>query len=95
MLELFAGQILEAIYFALFMIFVKNLKEKRVLFTLLMVVEYILLKQFLHYTMWFQALYTFITFLILKVLYKQQAQITDIFNYNAKSYNNCYRWCNI
>ena len=86
MLELFVGQIPEAIYFALFMIFTKRLKEKRVLFTLLMVVEYILLKQFLHYTMWFQVLYTFITFLILKVLYKQQAQITDIFTFMIGSF---------
>ena len=29
LMELFLGQIPEAIYFALFMIFTKNLKEKR------------------------------------------------------------------
>lgn len=86
MLELFAGQILEAIYFALFMIFTKRLKNKCILFTILMIAEYILLKQFLHYTMWFQVLYTFITFLILKVLYKQQAQITDIFTFMIGSF---------
>lgn len=81
MLELFLGQIPEAIYFALFMIYAKNLKTKRFLFIILMILEYILLKSFLHYTMWFQVLYTFITYVILKVLYKERAQITDIFTF--------------
>ena len=35
MLEIFLGQIPEAIFFELFMIFVKDLKEKRILFTTL------------------------------------------------------------
>ena len=41
MLELIIGQIPEAIYFALFMIYAKGLKEKRILFTVLMVNRYI------------------------------------------------------
>lgn len=81
MAELFLGQIPEAIYFALFMIYAKNLKEKRLLFILLMVAEYILLKQFLHFTIWFQVLYIAITYIILKLLYKEKAQITDIFTF--------------
>lgn len=81
MLEMFLGQIPEAIYFALFMIYAKRLKEKRILFIVLMIAEYLLLKQFLHFTTWFQILYTFTTFIILKVLYKEKAQITDIFTF--------------
>ena len=34
--QLLLGQIPEAIYFALFMILVKNIKEKRILFIILM-----------------------------------------------------------
>ena len=79
------GQIPEALYFALFLIFAKKLKEKRLLFIILMVIEYILLKQLLHFTIWFQILYTFITFLLLKVLYKNKAQITDIFIFTIAS----------
>ena len=85
MLELIIGQIPEAIYFALFMIYAKGLKEKRILFTVLMVAEYILLTRFLIYNIWFQILYTFITFLILKVLYKEKAQVTDIFTFTISS----------
>ena len=81
MLEILIGQIPEAIYFSLFMIFAKNLKSKRILFTVLMVAEYLLLKQFINFNIWFQIIYTFMTFVILKVLYKEKAQVTDIFTF--------------
>ena len=85
MLELLIGQIPEAIFFSLFMIYAKGLKEKRVLFTILMVIEYLLLKSFIHYNIWFQILYTFMTFIILKILYKEKSQITDIFTFTIAS----------
>ena len=83
--ELFLGQIPEAVYFALFLIFTKNLKEKRVLFIILMIGEYLLLKSFIHFDIWFQIGYTVMTFLTLKVLYKDKAQITDIFTFGIAS----------
>ena len=85
LLEIFLGQIPEAIYFALFMIFAKDLKEKRILYILLMVIEYLLLKHFIKYNMWFQILYTIMQFVILKVLYKEKSQITDIFTFTIAS----------
>lgn len=85
LLEIFLGQIPEAIYFALFMIFAKDLKEKKILYIILMVIEYLLLKHFIKYNIWFQVLYTFMTFIILKVLYKEKSQITDIFTFTIAS----------
>lgn len=85
MLELILGQIPEAIFFSLFMIYAKELKEKRVLFTTLMVAEYLLLKHFISFNVWFQILYTFITFIILKILYEEKAQVTDIFTFTIAS----------
>lgn len=85
MLELLIGQIPEAIFFALFMIYAKGLKEKRILFVILMVVEYLLLKRILSYNVWFQILYTFMTFVILKILYKEKSQIIDIFTFTIAS----------
>lgn len=79
MLELLLGQIPEAIFFALFMIYAKGLKEKRMLFIILMVVEYLLLKYSFKYNWLFQIGYMITTFLTLKVLYKGKSQITDIF----------------
>lgn len=78
-LQLFLGQVPEAIFIALFMIFVKNLKTKRVLFTLIMIVEYLLLMSLFVYNWMFHILYLVMTFIALKVLYKEKAQITDIF----------------
>ena len=86
MLQLLLGQIPEAIFIALFMIYAKNLKDKRVLFILLMIAEYLLLKSFIKYNIWFQISYTFITYLLLKLLYKDKAQITDIFTFTIGSF---------
>ncbi|MDE6947558.1 MAG: hypothetical protein K2P14_10295, partial [Anaeroplasmataceae bacterium] len=70
MLEIFLGQIPEAVYFALFMILVKELKSKRVLFTFLMILEYVLLKLVFSFNMWFHILYFIMSFVVMKVLYK-------------------------
>lgn len=79
MLELFLGQIPEAIFFALFMIFAKGLKEKRVLFTILMIIEYLLLKYSFIYSWLFHIGYVITTYLTLKILYKEKSQIIDVF----------------
>lgn len=79
LLILFLGQMPEAIFFALFMIFAKNLREKRIPFILLMVVEYLLIMRAFPYSWIFHILYLITTFLTLKILYKEKSQITDIF----------------
>ena len=79
------GAVPEALFFSLFLILCKDLKEKRALFAFLMYVEFVILKVFISYDVWFQIIYTFMTFLILKMLYKDKAQITDIFAFAAAS----------
>lgn len=78
-MELIIGQIPEAIYFSLFMIYAKNIKTKRLLLTILLTLEYILLTRFLVLNIWFQIIYTFLLYIILKLLYKEKTQIIDIF----------------
>ena len=92
-MELFLGQIPEAIFFALFMIFAKNIKSKRIFFTTLMIDLYIILKFFINYNVWFQIIYTILTYVILKILYKEKSQITDIFTFGIASiiYRRCIR----
>ena len=85
MLIALLGQIPEAIYFALFMIFTKNLKEKRLLFILLMIAEELLLINIFPNSIWFNVLYTALMYVILKVLYKEKAQIIDIFTFMISS----------
>lgn len=77
--ELLMGKIPEAIFCALFIIVNKEIKEKRFIFTILMIVEYLLLKYALPYNSWFQVLYVVLTYLTLKIIYKDKSQITDIF----------------
>lgn len=78
-MELLLGQIPEALYFALFIIFAKQIKEKRILFTVLMVFEYLLAKYTFQYSVLFHISYIVLIYLLLKILYKEKSQITDIF----------------
>lgn len=82
---LFLEKICEAIYFSLFLIYGKNLKEKRLLFIGIMIFEYLALKSLIEYNVWFQIIYTFMSFVNLKVLYKEKSQVTDIFLFMAGS----------
>ena len=79
------AQCLEAIYFSLFLIVGKNIKEKRVLFTCIMIFEYIMLTQIIKFNVLFQFIYTFLSFINLKVLYREKAKITDIFLFTFAS----------
>lgn len=72
-------KVFESIFFALFLICGKKLKEKKLLFIGIMIAEYLILKYFIKFNVYFQLAYTFMTFLTLKVLYREKAQITDIF----------------
>ena len=83
--RLISAKLLEPIYFSLFLIIGKDLKNKRVLLTCIMIFEYIMLKQFIHFNVAFQFIYTFMSFVNLKVLYREKTQITDIFLFAAAS----------
>lgn len=82
---LFLERACEAIYFSLFLIYGKNLKEKRLLFIGIMIFEYLALTNIIEYNVLFQIIYTFMSFLNLKVLYREKAQITDIFLFATSS----------
>lgn len=79
LLELFLGQIPEALYFSLFLIFAKKLKERRILFTVFEVLDYVVFLHLLPYNMWSHASFFLITYINLKILYGKRCQITDIF----------------
>ena len=82
---IFLEKVLEVIYFSMFLLIGKNIKEKRLLFTVIMILEYLMLKHFIKYSVYFQLAYTFMSYVNLKVLYKEKAQITDIFLFMASS----------
>lgn len=83
--RLLLEKIFEAIYFSVFLIIGKEIKNKRFLFIVIMIIEYLLLKEIIKYNIWFNLLYTFMSFINLKVLYKEKSQITDIFLFSVAS----------
>lgn len=78
-------KVCEAVYFSLFLIIGKNIKNKRLLLIGIMIFEYLALKHFIHFNVWFQLVYTFMSFVNLKVLYREKAQVTDIFLFMVAS----------
>ena len=85
LLEIISGQIPEAVYFAIFMILVKRYKEKRILLIIGMIIEYILVLNALPYSIWTHVLYFILASLLLKILYKEESDITDIFTLGIAS----------
>ena len=79
------AQLPEPVYFSLFLIIGKNIKEKRLLLISVMTIQYLLLVRIFPYNVWFQLIYTFMSFVNLKVLYKEKAQVTDIFLFSVSS----------
>jgi len=84
-IRLISAKVLEPLYFSLFLIYGKDLKHKRLLLTLIMIFEYIMITELIEFNVWLQFIYTFMTFVNLKVLYKEKAQITDIFLFGVAS----------
>ena len=78
-------QLPEPVYFSLFLIIGKNIKEKRLLLMGIMIMQYLLLMHIFPFNIWFQLIYTFMSFVNLKVLYKEKAQVTDLFLFTAAS----------
>jgi len=78
-------QIPEPVYFSLFLIIGKNIKEKRLLLIGIMILEYLLITHIIYFDVWLQIIYTFMSFVNLKVLYKEKAQVTDIFLFATAS----------
>lgn len=72
--QLLLGQIPEALYFAIFMIFVKQLKEKRILFTLITIIEYALLFNLFKDSYISHIIFFIFTYCLLKILYNESIQ---------------------
>ena len=84
-LEIILGQVPEAVYFAVFMILVKGLKSRRFIFIVSMIIEYLLILNVLPYSIWSYVLYFILSFLLLKMLYKDKSNVTDIFTMGIAS----------
>lgn len=73
------GLVPEVLYFYLFLIYVKNIKEHRVKLFVLVLFTYIISIFVQEYKVIYYILFISLIYIILKVLYKNKAQIIDIF----------------
>lgn len=80
-ISLILGMLPEVLYFTLFLIFTKDLKDKRLKLFLLLVAGYIVLIMLCRYQLIFYLAYIVYTYLVLKKLYK--SHITDLFVYSV------------
>lgn len=78
-LELILGQVLEAVYLSLFMIYTKRLDKHKIAFTLMMILEYVILINTIDFSLWVYVLYFTLAYMILKILHKKKSQIIDVF----------------
>lgn len=79
LMSIILGLLPEVLYFTLFLIYTKNIKEKRLRLGILIAVAYVLCMFIQQYKVIYYILFIALVYLILKLLYKNKAQITDIF----------------
>lgn len=83
LLTIFVGMLPEIIYFTKFMEYAKNIKEHRIKFFLLMTLAYILCILISQYKILYYVAFIFISYLVMKLIYKEKAQIIDIFVFSV------------
>lgn len=81
--SLFLGMIPETIYFTLFLIYTKNIKEKKLKLFILINIAYLLSIFIQEYKVVYYILFIVLIYLILKLLYKEKTQIIDIFVFSV------------
>lgn len=77
--SLLLGMIPEVLYFTLFIIYTKNIKEKKLKLFILISLAYILCIMISQYKVLYYVLLIFLIYLFMKILYKQKTQIIDVF----------------
>jgi hypothetical protein len=77
------GCVLQPLYLCLFMLFVKNIKEKRLIFIFLSIIDYIIIQNIVKFNISVNADLVYIVFFYIniKTLDKEKARITDIITY--------------
>lgn len=78
-LSIFLGMLPEVIYFTLFLVYVKDIKEKRVKLFLGILFSYLVCIFLAPYKVLYYVIYTILLYIILKILYKERTQIIDFF----------------
>lgn len=78
-MSLFLGMIPEVLFFTLFLIYTKNIKEKKLKLFLLITIAYFLCIMISNYQILYYIAFISLVYIILKILYKDKTQIIDVF----------------
>ena len=84
------GLIPEVTFFTMFLIYTKNLKEKKVMLWFLVTLAYILCMFIQRYKVVYYILFIILVYLVLKILYKKKTQIIDIFVFSLSFCYVCF-----
>lgn len=84
-ISIFLGLIPEVVYFTFFLICTKQIKEKRILLCTLIGIAYILCMFIKKYQIIYYIMFVVLIYIILKILYKEETQIIDIFVFSIST----------
>ncbi len=76
------GLLPEVLYFTMFLICTKDIKEKRIKLGLLISIAYVLCMFIQKYKVIYYVLFIALVYAILKLLYKEKTQIIDVFTFS-------------
>lgn len=79
LLSILLGLIPEVLFITLFLMFSKNLKNKKIILFILIAISYIISMFIQKYNIIFYILFIALVYLSLKVLYRKKVQIIDLF----------------
>ena len=85
LISILLGLIPEVLYFTLFMIYAKDIKEKKIRLFLLIGIAYFLCILVQQYKIIYYLLFIVLVYGILKILYKKKVQIIDVFAFSLSS----------
>lgn len=78
-ISILLGLLPEVLYFTMFLVYTKNLKEKKIKLFLLISIAYFICLLLQQYKTLYYLFFLFSIYIILKLLYKNKTQIIDIF----------------
>jgi hypothetical protein len=84
-ISIILGLLPEVLYFTLFLIYTKNIKEKRLRLGILIAVAYAICMFIQRYEIIYYVGFVSLVYLILKLLYKNKVQIIDIFVFSIST----------
>lgn len=85
-MDIIFGILPESLFFTLFMTFSKKLKNKRVLLFILLTINALFGKWLIYKNIFFYVVYFCISFLVIKLLYKENSDIIDFFTFSIASF---------